>query len=174
MRRAVIAAAALVLAVLASLHPAVAAGAGNDGGDASRVMWSGGMGLSYPLLVSVSAGAIVPLARRKENSPYGFPGVPALHANVDIGLGGGMASGGLAFPLKVAYGSSAISIKGAALRTWLADVGPDRNRTYLGGVTEILVESHPSGKIGLGYFRDRDSSRPTRDHFVFIYVGIGL
>ena len=130
--------------------------------------------MSYPLLVSVSAGAIVPLGRRRENSPYGFPGVPALHGNLDIGLGGGMVSGGLAFPLKVAYGSSAISIKGAALRTWLVDVGPERDRTYLGGVTEILVESHPNGKMGLGYFREHDSSQSTRDHFVFVYVGIGF
>ena len=85
-----------------------------------------------------------------------------------------MVSGGLAFPLKVAYGNSAISVKGAALRTWLVDVGAERDRRYLGGVTEILVESHPSGKIGLGYFRERESSRPTRDHFIYVYVGIGL
>jgi len=154
--------------------PAIAADPASENGKSDSVMWTGGMGLSYPLLVSVSGGALVPLSQRKENSPYGFPGVTAIHANVDIGLGGGMVSGGLAFPLEVAYGNSAISIKGAALRTWLVDVGVERDRTYLGGVTEILIESHPSAKLGLGYFRERDSSQSARDHFIFIYVGVGL
>ena len=172
MRRAAIAASLLL--VLAGSRPANAADAQNADTTANPIMWTGGMGLSYPLLVSVSGGAIAPLMRKKQGAPYGFPGVPALHANLDIGLGGGMVSGGLAFPLKVGYGNSAISLKGAALRTWLVDVGAERDRTYFGGVTEILVESHPSGKIGLGYFRERDSSRPSREHFIFVYVGIGL
>ena len=138
------------------------------------LMWTGGAGVSYPLVVSASGGVVAPLSKRKEGSQYAFPGVPAVHANVDIGLGGGMVSGGLSFPVNVGYGGSAASVKAAALRTWLVDIGPERNRTYTGGVLEWLVPSHPSGKLGFGYFRDKDSSHSPRDNFVFLYVGIGL
>ena len=63
--------------------------------------WTGGRGFSYPLVASVSGGVIAPILKRKEGSQYGFPGVPAVHANVDVGLGGGMVAGGLSFRLTV-------------------------------------------------------------------------
>jgi hypothetical protein len=165
----------LFLAGALASHAPSASGA--DNGEAkgeSGVMWTGGMGVSYPLVASISGGAIVPLAKKEEGAPYGFPGVPAVHANVDIGLGGGMLSGGLSFPLEAGYGTSAISFKAAAIRTWLIDLGPDRNRTYGGGLIELLVSSHPSAKLGLGYFRDTESTPEGRDDFVFLYLGVGL
>ncbi len=134
------------------------------------------MGLSYPLVASISGSAAVPLSKGAEGSPYHVLGVPTLLANLDVGLGGGMVSGGLAVPLKlnVGYGTKAISFKGAAIRTWLIDVGVERNRTYTGGLTELFFETIPIFKLGLGYFRATDPSHSPRDSFVFFYAGLGL
>lgn len=167
---------ALVLggALASHVNPIIGAEADQDGKSETQIMWTGGMGVSYPLIASLSAGAIVPLTEKEEGASYGFPGVPAIHANIDVGLGGGMVSGGLSFPLEVGYGTSAISFKPAALRTWLIDVGPERDRTYVGGLVELLVRSHPSAKLGLGYFRDSQSSDSRRDDFLYLYVGVGL
>src|SRR6267142_227764 len=137
----------------------------------SSLMWTAGMGFSYPLVVSVSDGVIAPISERKTDSPYGFPGVPAIHANLDLGVGGGMISGGLSFPLNVGYSSGTISLKGAALRTWLVDVGQERNRTFTGGVMEFLIPSHPDGKLGIGYFRESEPADSSHDHFIFLYFG---
>lgn len=163
---------AVALALLSTAPPSIAAEE-NVKNNASMVMWTGGMGLSYPLLVSISAGAVVPLGMKKESQTYGFPGTFALHGNLDVGLHGGMVSAGLAFPIST-DDKSMISIKAAALRTWLFDIGPNRDQTYHGGLVELLVESHPSGKIGLGYFSNNNSAQQAGGHFVYVYVGIGL
>lgn len=165
--------AALLLA-MAVCSVAAAERAEESNGTGLHPMWDFGMGVSYPLILSVSKALILPLARPRENSYFGFPGVPALHANLDVGLGGAMLSGGVAFPSRGGYQGSALSLKAAVLRPWLLNVGVRPNHTYTGGLVELLVKSHPDGKVGLGYFRARDPLHASPNGFLYVYMGVGL
>ncbi len=138
------------------------------------VAWTGGMGISYPLLLQVSVAGTVPLMEKAENAPYGLPGVPAARVDLDLGLGGGILSAGVALPTTITKSRRVINVKGALLRTWLWSGGAKVNRTYQGVIAEFVIPSHPSGKIGLGYFRDPHLFTK-RDHDLFyVFLGIGL
>ncbi len=133
-----------------------------------RAGWGVGMGLSYPLVGSFSAGLLVPLAEPQRDS-FALPGVPALRANLDLGLGGGMASAGISLPTAIGYGGSAVTLKGALLRSWLLDVGIARERNYSGPLVEVQL---PDGKAGVGYLSDRDDRKG--DAFLYLYFGVGI
>jgi hypothetical protein len=136
----------------------------------SAVIPTFGIGVSYPMLLSASVGAMVPLSAPIERYP-GFPGVTALRADVDIGLGGGMIAAGLSIPSKAGYGSAKVNLKGAALRTWGWSFDRPLDRTYHGAIAELSVYSHPAGKLGIGYFQDAGVDR---SRFLFVYLGLGI
>jgi hypothetical protein len=123
-------------------------------------------------IASVSAGFMVAPAR--DARLHGIPETTVLHADLNLGAAGGIASLGMAFPARSDGPKAAWSIRYALLRTWLLDVGQDKDRTYAGGVADIMVESHPAGKLGIGYFRDRPFETRPGDHVVFLYFEVGL
>jgi hypothetical protein len=130
------------------------------------LMWAPSFGFSYPLIASVGGSALLPLA--KQNTKELFPSVLSLRTDIDIGLGGGSISGGVYIP---AGGSFAINVKGSRMRTWLWSWNVEKNRTYDGGVAEFVLLGHVPGKIGLGYFKDRDNNR---SRFTYVFFGVGF
>lgn len=128
------------------------------------------IGCSYPQIVSISTGLYLPLSTPLESPSDIFPKTTSLNASLDIGLGGGMISGGLTLP----DSSAAYNVKAALLRTWLVNVGQELNRNYTGGIVEALIPSHPGAKLGIGIFADREQSLTPRDHFVYVYLGVGF
>lgn len=142
--------------------------------------WTWGVGLSYPLLAAVSGGVNVPILRGPEKRGVEFNEL-AIQANVDLGVGGGMVSGGLFVPIRKSpgpndsTGATAIIFKVAGLRTWMVDVGPDRDRTYKGGLIEVFDAAAGMGaKIGVGYFRSAGSTQLPSDDLVYFYIGLGM
>jgi hypothetical protein len=130
------------------------------------LMWAASVGVSYPLIASVGGSVLLPLA--KQNTKELFPSVPSLRTDIDVGLGGGSVSAGVYIP---AGGSFAINLKGSRMRTWLWTWNEQKNRTYDGAVAEVAVLGHVPGKIGLGYFKDRDNSR---NRFTYVFLGVGF
>ena len=126
------------------------------------------VGVSYPLVVSVSVGGMLPLAEPKGSS-YGFPQVPALRGEIEVGLGGGMISGGVSIP--AGYGPAKINLKAAALRTWLWSFDRPVDVTSHGVIGELSVHSHPSALLGLGAFQEAGTDR---GRFLFLYFGLGI
>lgn len=126
-------------------------------------------GLSYPLIASASAGAFLPLGRQDPNNS--FPSVPSLRVDAQLGLGGGSTDAGIYLPL--AEGSFAVNLKASRLRTWLIEWNQPRGRTYEGGVAELVILGHIPGKIGLGYYREREAAADGRNAFTYFFVGVG-
>jgi hypothetical protein len=160
--------AGLALAGLLAANP-VAAAAAEGQGTMAFPMPAVSFGFSYPLIVSLSAGAFLPLGAQDPNDV--FPSVPSLRADVELGLGGGGFSGGTYLPF--GEGAFALNLKAARLRTWLIDWHEPVDRTYDGAVVELVALGHVPGKIGAGYFKDRAPVGDRRDAFVYFFVGVG-
>lgn len=155
----------VILSSLLSIPSIVAAGEKAD--DTGVFAWTKSVGFSYPLVASLSGGIHAP----SRFDAFGFQG------NVDLGIGGGMVSGGVYVPVggHKPYTLTAFTVKVAVLRTWLVDLGPDMNRTYTGAVIEQFSAGGGMGaKIGLGYFRSNEPALSSTDGFLYFYVGLGL
>jgi hypothetical protein len=127
------------------------------------------MGVSYPLVFSVSLGALLPLG--KQDKDDFFPTSPALRVDGEIGLGGGSAAAGLYVPVCDYF---AVSIKAVRMRTWLLTWNEPSNRTFSGGVVEFAMPSmHGGPKVGIGSFREADSLDSGQDSFTYLYAGVG-
>jgi len=143
-------------------------------GKQQAVDWTGGAGLSYPLVASVSGGMVVPLGNRKPDSQFGKPGTPAFRANLDLGIGGGMVSTGVSFPVGSGYSKAEVSLKVAALRTWLVDVGVKPDQQLTGGLVELTIPGHLNGKLGIGYFQNNNPVTAIDKNVVYVYLGVGI
>ena len=143
-------------------------------GKKQAIDWTGGIGLSYPLVASLSGGMVVPLGNKKPNSQYGMPGIPAFRANADLGIGGGMVSTGVSFPVGSGYSRAAICLKIAALRTWLVDVGVKPDQQFYGGLLELTTPGHLNGKLGIGYFQNENLATSKDNNVVYLYFGVGI
>lgn len=144
--------------------------------DKRTVIWNKGVGLSCPLIASVSGGVLTPILPDSDEPKSPFGSVAVL-ASVDVGIGGGMVSGGVFVQIddNDPILMKAICVKAAGLRTWLLDVRPERDRTYIGAVVEFFsTAAGMGGKIGMGYFRTDTTVQSPNDGFVYLYVGLGL
>lgn len=135
---------------------------------------TGAVDLSYPLLLSVSVGVLLPLSQSSQYlSP---PTVPSLRLDGQFGVGGGSAAVGLYVPIGTSY---ALNLKAVHMRTWLWTwpQKPDMTfRNFDGGVVEFMLHRTISKvglgrytKFGLGYFR-----APQSPHATFVYVSVGV
>lgn len=139
------------------------------------VVWTKGVGVSYPLVAAVSVGANIPLFYQDDVSRLPLGGF-ALQSNLEMGIAGGMLSSGVWIPVSANQGATftAVAVKAAVLRTWLVDLGPGRDRTFSGGVLEYYDAAAGLGaKGGLGYLKDRSSSSRDRG-LLYFYVGLGF
>lgn len=125
-------------------------------------------GVSYPLVVSIGAGALLPLG--KSDPDVVFPSIPALRADIEAGLGGGSIAAGLHIPTD----AFAFNLKAASLRTWLLAWGQQKDRTYDGAIFEVAMLGHVPGKIGLGRFKERARGDRERDELTYLFVGVGF
>lgn len=149
--------------------------AGSDTNGKKPIIWTKSIGLSYPLIASVSGGIIAPILGESEASKSPFGSV-AVQASVDVGIGGGMISGGIFVQIDDKNPSSmkAICVKAALLRTWLLDI-EERDRTYRGAIVELFsAAAGMGGKIGMGYFQTGATTQSSNDGLVYLYVGLGL
>lgn len=154
----------------------VAADTAENVGKAPGFVSTTSVGLSYPLVASISRGVFLPLSRNAAGAkPYRFDDT-AIQASVDVGIGGGMVSGGFFVPVKNTGATlSAVSAKGAILRPWLVDLGPERYRTYKGAIIEFLgAAAGMGGKYGVGYFRSDETGPSRLNGFVYVYAGLGF
>lgn len=127
------------------------------------------MGVSYPLVFSVSLGALLPLG--KQGKDDFFPTSPALRIDGEIGVGGGSTAAGLYIPINDYF---VVSLKAVRMRTWLMTWNEASNRTFNGGVVEVALPSvHGGPKIGVGSFSDADAHEDRRDSFTYVFVGVG-
>lgn len=127
------------------------------------------IGFSYPLVFSMSLGALLPLGRQGKDDL--FPRSPALRLDGEIGLGGGSTAAGLYLPVDNNF---AVSLKAVRMRTWLLTWTEATNRTFNGGVLEFAVPSmHGGPKIGIGSFRNAEALNSRRDSFTYVFVGVG-
>jgi hypothetical protein len=157
--------ASLLLAASLASSPACAAG------EADPLLWpSLTAGFSYPLVFSMSIGAVLPLW--KHDKDYFVPSAPGLRVDVEAGLGGGSVSAGMYVPVKDLF---AINLKAVRMRTWLWTWHEPRDRTFEGGVIEFVMPSpHGGPKLGIGSFRDVGTLNGRRDTFTYIFVGVGM
>ena len=126
------------------------------------------MGYSYPLVVSMSIGALLPLGKQEKDDI--FTTSPALRIDGQIGLAGGSAAVGLYIPVD----HFAVSLKAVRMRTWLLTWHETTNRTFNGGVIEFAIPSmHGGPKIGVGTFKDAEYIGNRRDSFTYVFVGTG-
>ena len=126
------------------------------------------LGFSYPLVVSASLGAMLPLG--KEEHDYVTPETVSLRLDGEVGLGGGSVGAGVFVP--ISYG--AVSAKAVRLRTWLLTWNEQKDRTFDGGVIEFALPSpHGGPKIGIGAFKDRESLNGVREKFTYVFIGVG-
>jgi len=142
-------------------------------GKDSRLLWpifAGGF--SYPLIFSVSGGAMLPLfPPGKQDAAYNIPSVPALRAEAELGLGGASVSAGVYVPVVDGFG---VNLKGSRMRTWLGGLDEKFDeRTYDGVVAELVIDGHIPLKIGIGRFKDRDSNDSHHYRFTSFFIGIG-
>lgn len=160
MRRALASAFLLVIASTATLAE-----------DAKKlpnsVFFAPAIGISYPLVASIGAGALLPLGKWDDDV---FPTSPALRADVEAGLGGGTISAGLFIPA----GSFAFNVKAASLRTWLLAWNQEKDETYDGAIVELVALGHVPGKVGLGRFRQRENGARERDKLTYLFIGVGF
>ena len=152
-------------ALLLSLASAPALGEEKKG---DRLKGSFSLGFSYPLVVSASLGALLPLGREEHDLP--IPETVSLRLDGEVGLGGGSVGAGVFIPVRY----FAFSAKAVRLRTWLLTWNEETDRTFDGGVIEFALPSaHGGPKIGLGKFKDREALNGTREKFTYVFVGVG-
>jgi hypothetical protein len=125
-------------------------------------------GVSYPLIISIGAGALLPLG--KSDPEVVFPSIPSLRADIEAGLGGGSVAAGIHIPAD----AFAFNVKAASLRTWLLAWNQEKDRTYDGAIVEVALLGHVPGKIGLGRFRERAAGDRERDRLTYLYLGVGF
>ena len=126
------------------------------------------VGFSYPLVVSASLGAMLPLG--KEEHDYPIPETVSLRLDGEVGLGGGSVGAGVFVPTDYVT----VSAKAVRLRTWLLTWNEEKDRTFDGGVIEFAMPTaHGGPKIGLGKFKDREALNGTREKFTYVFVGVG-
>ena len=126
-------------------------------------------GLSYPLVLSASLGAVLPFDGRDRKYPIAT--TLALRVDGEIGLGGGTVGAGFYIPVKEYF---VINVKAARMRTWLLTWNEATGRTFDGGVVELAIPSaHGGPKIGIGSFRDTQAVDGTRRSFTYVFLGVG-
>jgi hypothetical protein len=116
----------------------------------------------------MGAGALLSLGKPDVGSV--FPSRPALRADVEAGLGGGLVATGLYVPA----GAFAVNVKAASLRTWLLAWNQEKDQTYDGAILELVALGHVPGKVGLGRFRERASGARERDKLTYLFIGVGF
>lgn len=143
--------------------------------EGKRVNWDSqfrpafSFGLSYPMVVSASVGAMLTLGTQDRENP--FPTAPALRVDGELGLGGGSAAAGLYIPVGDIF---EVSLKAERMRTWLLTWGEPTGRIFNGGVVEVALPSlHGGPKVGLGSFREASPVNGTRRSFTYVFVGLG-
>ena len=125
-------------------------------------------GFSYPLVVSASLGAMLPLGKEEHDLP--IPETVSLRLDGEVGLGGGSVGAGVFMPVRY----FAFSAKAVRLRTWLLTWNEETDRTFDGAVIEFALPSaHGGPKIGLGKFKDREPLNGTREKFTYVFLGVG-
>ena len=132
-------------------------------------MPAGSFGFSYPLIASFSGGGLIPLGNSDKDDLA--PSVPSLRADIVVGIGGGSVDAGIYFPF--GQGSFALNLKKSRMRTWLVSWKEPLDRTYDGVVVELVALGHIPGKIGLGYFKDRELIANQRNTFTYFFFGVG-
>lgn len=125
-------------------------------------------GFSYPLIFSWTVGAFLPLGKQDTNII--FPTSPSFRVDGEAGIGGGSAAVGMYIPVE--DGSFAINLKAVRMRTWLLAWDVETNRTFDGGVVELVTLGHVPGKIGLGFFQDTALNN-RYNSFTYMFVGVG-
>ncbi|HEU0186312.1 MAG TPA: hypothetical protein VFR06_00305 [Gallionellaceae bacterium] len=128
------------------------------------------LGISYPLVVSASIGAIVPLGA-SPNNPHNdlFPSIPALRFDEEIGLGGTTTAIGLVLPRE----NGMLSLKKARLRTWFMPWNIERGKIFDGTVIEASVMAHIPVKLGLGRFTEVDPPDGSPTSLTYVFLGVG-
>ncbi|HEY6096126.1 MAG TPA: hypothetical protein VIU93_14345 [Gallionellaceae bacterium] len=128
------------------------------------------LGISYPLVVSASIGAIVPLGRPAAHPYYDIiPSIPAVRIDEEIGLGGTTTSVGLVLPRE----NGMLSLKKARLRTWLMPWNIEAGKIFDGTVVEFAVAGHIPAKLGLGRFSEVDPPDGAAISLTYIFLGLG-
>jgi len=162
-------AACMLLALAAA--PAVAAEQGAPASDREGSWFHHPVfsaGLSYPLLFSASAGAMLPLG---DDGKSGFiPTSVSLRMDGEVGIAGGDVSLGLFIP---AWDDHAVNLKAARMRTWLWSWNDRQNRTYDGALVELVKWGHMPFKYGLGVFKDTKPINSKRETMYFVFFGVG-
>lgn len=130
---------------LLACHPVFADEESETNTDAQLFAPAASIGFCYPLIFSVSVGALLPLVKQSKNNFFP-PTSLALRVDGEIGLGGGSAGAGLYIPVG---GSFAINFRAARMRTWLLAWNEETNRIFDGGIAEFVLLGHVPGKIGL-------------------------
>lgn len=128
-----------------------------------------GVSFSWPLIMSYSLGAGYELGNFKPGQI--FTDSPSLRLDMDVGIAGGYLSAGMALPF--GHGNFAVNLKAARLRTWLLDLGIDPWRNFNGGIVEFVTFGHVPGKVGIGWFRSADRSRPGDGELWYASLGAG-
>jgi hypothetical protein len=127
-------------------------------------------GFSYPLILSASAGAMLPLGKPLVRG--NIPPVPALRAEAELGLGGASVSAGVYVPIRDT--GLGVNLKRSRMRTWIGGLSDKFDgRTYDGIVAEFVSDGHVPGKIGIGYFKERSGDNSRDYRFTSFFVGIG-
>jgi hypothetical protein len=128
------------------------------------------LGISYPLVVSASLGAVLPFDPRDRKYPIAT--TPGVRIDGEIGLGGGSVGAGLYIPVKEYF---VVNVKAARMRTWLWTWNEETNRTFDGVVVEFAVPSlHGGPKLGLGSFKDTRVVGDSRRSFTYVFLGAGF
>jgi hypothetical protein len=159
---------ACALAVLLFATQAFAAEEERKTRKSEAVFLTPAFGISYPFVVSIGAGALLPMGKSDPNVV--FPSIPALRADIEAGLGGGSIAAGVHIPA----GAFAFNAKAASLRTWLLAWGQESDRTYDGAIFEVVMQGHVPGKIGLGRFKERAQGDRERDKLTYLFLGVGF
>ena len=159
----------LLAAAIAALS--IAPVYGEDGSKSGKGHWvsfAPAVGISYPFVASIGAGALLPLGGPDPDSV--FPSKLSVRADVEAGLGGGLIATGVYVPA----GAFAFNVKAASLRTWLLAWNQEKDRSYDGAIVELAALGHVPGKVGLGRFRERASGARERDKLTYFFVGVGF
>ena len=123
--------------------------------------------ISYPLIASYSYGIILPLGTQETDSE--FPSAFSLRADAEIGLGGGIVAIGTYIPA----GSFAYNVKVSHMQTWLTGNSAIKDKSYNGLILELVSLGHLPGKIGLGYFKEVNSSINQQEEIIYFSIGVG-
>ena len=126
------------------------------------------VGFSYPLVFSVSLGAMLPLGAQEKD--VFIATTTSLRVDGEVGLGGGSLGAGVYVPVRF----FTVSLKAVRMRTWLWTWNEEKNRTFDGGVVQLAMPSmHGGPKIALGSFKDREPLNGARESFTYVFLGVG-